>query len=107
MSASRESPKITRKVDQTEAKAGAAPAPSGQGGRSNARSCIALSIRWRYGVLMLLSLVVSAKTEGQKRPHLRSIPCVMEVCNDWGREVPFLAIPAAPPHGSRGCASSP
>ena len=26
MSASRESPKITRKVDQTEAKAGAAPA---------------------------------------------------------------------------------
>ena len=27
MSASRESPKITRKVDQTEAKAGAAPAP--------------------------------------------------------------------------------
>ena len=27
MSASRESPKVTRKVDQTEAKAGAAPAP--------------------------------------------------------------------------------
>ena len=27
MSASRESPKITRKVDQMEAKAGAAPAP--------------------------------------------------------------------------------
>ena len=27
MSASRESPKVPRKVDQTEAKAGAAPAP--------------------------------------------------------------------------------
>ena len=105
MSASHDSPKVAKKVDQMETKAGAAPARLAKvvGQVLATAGCIKYPlVLWSADALLL---VVSAETEGQEHSWLRGVPCFMEVCNDWGWEVPHLAIPAALTHGFRGCAS--
>ena len=79
ISASPDSLKVAKKVDQMEAKAGAAPACLAKvvGQVLAAVGCIKYPlVLWSADALLL---IVSAETEGQKRPHLRGIPCSMEV----------------------------